>query len=184
MNRPIDDERRAVEGAVQSARDSADHEREERREVHDQTRQHARGSQQSRAGLSRERDRDDEELDQERKLADRAAAALRRSFDQAMTDETRKVAAAEERLVEAGLERDRHAQELRAGLNETRVELGHLEEVLGALLRDAAGKPFEPTLVRGVALIRASAQRIDRLMGEALDAEDATSRHHDVGGSG
>lgn len=171
------EQRSAVESAVKSARESADHERQERRDVHDLTRQHARGAKQSQAGLSRERDHDDEDLVQERKLADRATAALRRTSDEA-------VAAAEDRLVDARLESDRHAQELRAGLKETRVELEHLEEILASLLRDAAGKAMELRLLRGVDLIRMSAERIGRLLEGALDAEDATSSHHDVGGSG
>jgi hypothetical protein len=177
-------QRRDLDAAQQAGRAAADAKKNEKRELRDSTRQEGRGGGQAREGLRREREAADASLDSERARAD-----VSRQEDREFSDAT--IAREKEARVhaEAGaqqiLGRDiRRTRELREVLVLVRAEFDVITENLTQVLMNVPRGPYEASLSESVGKIRTASDRVQYLLKDALDPEDARGRHHDEGGSG
>lgn len=199
MTRPLDpsppNDRPSSPDELQTLREDLDHTQREAREqrdsrrltrqdVHDGSRQHGRGADQSRASLVRERREDSSELLGERGSEDRSRDLERSRTDTLISDLVASRDEAEERVVELTVGDDLRGRDLRQVLALVRSELGSIEDELRGVAGLAPPGELEALLAGSVGKIRACSTRIESALENVLDRDDSGSYHHDVGGSG
>jgi len=167
---------------VQEHRRSRDLEREERRSLYDQTRQHTRGGGQAHAGLERQRASDDQSLAAERALVDHQLDSQRKRAEVEADRQAHSLSEAEDRLDEFHDAHDAEALERRQGLRVACAEFKQLNGALTVVQREV--DPSQGEVVAQVNLALAAARRLRRALEGALDNEDMRGEHHDLGGSG
>lgn len=182
----LDQQRRTLDAAEESRRATADTQRKDQRALHDRTRQHGRGDRQAHESLERERHAEDLSRTTERADGAKQRRAERAFTDKLASNQTGARDSAEEALDACEVRANDRTGELRRVMRSTAVELRGIAGLVDAIRKDT---PILQGLERGrvtenANAIAAAVDRVQRLLGDVLDREDASSRTHDVGGSG
>jgi hypothetical protein len=175
--------RRELDEAREASRKDLDGVVARQRKLTDSTRVKDRGDGQARAGLRRERNAVDASLGSERHEADSIRKVERVLSDATVAREKEARAHAEGDL-QHSLDREVHrTKELREVLHLVRAEFDIIGANLKTVLTNVPRGSYEERLNENVERIRTAGERVQLLLGDALDPLDSR-RDHDGGGSG
>lgn len=165
----VDAQRRRFDVRERALQHDLDTDRDALRAVHDRTRNHVRGGQQSHQSLDRERRSADEAVDAQRKLTVEQRDAERSLMDRSMRN-------AEDALDGGSIDQGR-TEALVASVAAARARVRLIATHVAGVLEDPEPRARLDAMLREV-------EALGDLLDDALDPGDARGLRHDVGGSG
>jgi hypothetical protein len=165
----IDAQRKRFDVREHALQHDVDADRDALRAVHDRTRSHLRGDEQSHRSLERERHSADEAV-----VAERGLSTLLRDAERSLADRSMRLA--EKARASADEATAARGQALHDAVVAARAQAALVTVTARGLLEDGARPRIEALIL--------AAEQLGETLSAALDPFDSRCLHHDVGGSG